>query len=429
MQVQPDDHSMKRVSLSGRVHSRSRAHGLSLLEIMVALAIAALLLLGVSQVFLGSKQAYSLQEGLSRAQENARFIFSQLESGLRMAGYFGCGSENAAGRKFYNHVVALGDPTPFDLRFERPIEGFQYTNCTAASCNTDNVQPTPGSAANQWVPTLPATLFSGLATARRPIAGSDVLVLRVLSAQSTPTLGAFSPQNGASFKVAEVPGDAGFVKGKEIYAITNCRPRVDIFRADPASAGTTFVSNGADNKFRCTPSDGTDSTWGCTQAESDFLQPPLGELPGTLNAEVHKAEYLAFYVGLRDDGSPALMVQKKPNTAGEELADGIESMHLTYRLADSDQILTANQIDALPAPAACASDAFPAECARDANWRKVVSVHIALLMRSQDRAGAQANVLGNKFKVADAVMTRPADGRFRDVYEITIALRNRLSGF
>jgi len=431
---------MNLTRLAGNSVERERVRGVSLIEILVALAIAALLLLGLSQIFIGSKQAYSLQEGMSRSQENARFVFGTFESGLRMAGYFGCGNENASSRKFYNHLVATGAPTPFTQRFQRPLEGFDAAACTAAGCSNDDQQPAVGTGNTNWSPALPDELFNSLAATARPVAGSDILVLRVLSAESAPTLGPFSPTDGAAFTIAAIPGGSDFVQSG-IYAISNCRPRVDIFKASAASAGTTIVTSGAENPYRC---DATSSTWGCTQAEGDFNQPPLGQLPATLNAEVHKAEYLAYYVGLRQnaDGSetPSLFVQTIGGNAGEEIADGVESMQLTYGLdadgdgvADPGDFVAASVINGGAVPAACATDPFPDECKRDLNWRKVVSVHVALLMRGQDRAGGAAPFGGdNAYTFGGpngAKMTRPVDGRFRDVYETTIAVRNRLSSF
>jgi len=430
---------MNHTGFTGNRVVRGRLRGVSLIEALVALAIAALLLLGLSQIFIGSKQAYSLQEGMSRSQENARFVFGTFESGMRMAGYFGCGNENASSRKFYNHLVATAAATPFAQRFQRPLEGFDAAACTIAGCSNDGQQPAVGAGAADWSPALPDELFNSMPAGSRPVAGSDILVLRVLSAESAPTLGPFSPTDGAAFTIAAVPGDPGFVNGGDIYAISNCRPRVDVFKAAAASAGTSIVTLGADNPYRC---DATASTWGCTQAEGDFNQPPLGQLPATLNAEVHKAQYLAYYVALRSDGSgtPALFVQTLGGAAGEEIADGVESMQLTYGIdadgdgvADSGDFVAASAINTGAVPAACATDPFPDECKRDLNWRKVVSVHVALLMRGQDRAGGAVALGGdNIYKFGGpngAHMQRPVDGRFRDVYETTIAVRNRLSSF
>lgn len=62
-------------------------YGFSLVEIMVALSISLLLLAGVLQIFLSSKQAYRAQENLSRVQENDRFAVDYLGRYLRLAGY------------------------------------------------------------------------------------------------------------------------------------------------------------------------------------------------------------------------------------------------------------------------------------------------------------------------------------------------------
>ena len=52
---------------------RRRQAGLSLIELMIALLIGSILLIGLVQVFGASRTAYQLSEGMSRTQENARF--------------------------------------------------------------------------------------------------------------------------------------------------------------------------------------------------------------------------------------------------------------------------------------------------------------------------------------------------------------------
>ena len=409
---------------------RPTSRGLSLIEILVALAIAALLLLGLSQIFIGSKIAYSVQEGMSRSQENARFIFSYLEDNLRMAGYFGCGNEADSSLQYFNHVIpATGTPDPTALvRFQRPIQGFEYTNCTDTSCDTDGNDPAAGTPGD-WSPSLATSNVPASA-----VKGSDILVLRTLSATSAPVLGGFNPTTG-TFTVAAVPNEPDFVKAGEVYAVSNCRPRVDIFRASAGSSGTTLIAGSDVNLLRggSVPGD----TWGFTNAQGEFQQPPLGTPPSTLNAEIHEAEYLAIFVGLDANGNPALMVQRYsgapggtlPTLLSEQLADGVEAMQLTYGVdTNSDGLAdTFENATDVGAGAASATDI-------DAAWRKVVSVRIALLMRSQDRASVIKKTGGNAYTLGEAprimaVMKPPADGRFRDVYETTIALRNRLTSF
>ncbi len=62
--------------------------GFSVIELMVALAITAFLMIGLVQIFSSIRASYALQEGLSRLQENARFATSFMSRKMREAGYF-----------------------------------------------------------------------------------------------------------------------------------------------------------------------------------------------------------------------------------------------------------------------------------------------------------------------------------------------------
>ena len=64
--------------------------GFTLVEILVALAIGALLLSGIIQVFTSLKRTDKVAEALSRVQEAGRTALDSLTSDLRMIGYKGC---------------------------------------------------------------------------------------------------------------------------------------------------------------------------------------------------------------------------------------------------------------------------------------------------------------------------------------------------
>ncbi|HID81767.1 MAG TPA: prepilin-type N-terminal cleavage/methylation domain-containing protein [Chromatiales bacterium] len=72
------------------INQQHRQQGVTLVEMMIAMVISLLLMAGVYQTYLGSKQAYRTQDGLSRLQENARFAMDQLTRDIRMANNFGC---------------------------------------------------------------------------------------------------------------------------------------------------------------------------------------------------------------------------------------------------------------------------------------------------------------------------------------------------
>lgn len=67
---------------------QNRLNGFSVIELMVALAITAFLLIGLVQIFSSVRASYDLQEGLGRLQENARFASTFMNEQLRDAGYF-----------------------------------------------------------------------------------------------------------------------------------------------------------------------------------------------------------------------------------------------------------------------------------------------------------------------------------------------------
>lgn len=74
--------------------------GLSLVELLVAMALGLLLLAGVIQVVLGSKRSYQAGIALAELQENGRFALEAMAQDLRNAGFTGAcpgGPVNASG--------------------------------------------------------------------------------------------------------------------------------------------------------------------------------------------------------------------------------------------------------------------------------------------------------------------------------------------
>ncbi|WP_418643338.1 PilW family protein [Stutzerimonas kunmingensis] len=61
--------------------------GLSLVELMVALAISSFLILGVTQIYIDNKRSYSFQQNLAENQEGSRYTLLLLQQELAKAGY------------------------------------------------------------------------------------------------------------------------------------------------------------------------------------------------------------------------------------------------------------------------------------------------------------------------------------------------------
>ncbi len=61
--------------------------GFSVVEVMIALVVGLVVVAGVGQMYLGSKQSYRLNEAQSRMQEDGRFALEYLARNIRLAGY------------------------------------------------------------------------------------------------------------------------------------------------------------------------------------------------------------------------------------------------------------------------------------------------------------------------------------------------------
>lgn len=69
---------------------RKYESGIGLVEIMVALVLGLVVVLGITQIFVSSKQSFVMQDMSSRLQEDARYALTRITQDLRMAGTFGC---------------------------------------------------------------------------------------------------------------------------------------------------------------------------------------------------------------------------------------------------------------------------------------------------------------------------------------------------
>lgn len=67
-----------------------KQRGVTLVELMISITIGLLIIAGVFQLYLTSTQTQKTQNGLSRIQENMRYLFTKMEADITQTGYFGC---------------------------------------------------------------------------------------------------------------------------------------------------------------------------------------------------------------------------------------------------------------------------------------------------------------------------------------------------
>jgi type IV pilus assembly protein PilW len=86
-----------------------RNRGFGLIELLIALALSLVVVLGVAQIFIAAKNTYVSQNASANMQEDARFVLSKMIQEIRMVGMFGClGTITDASAKggFYASQVA-----------------------------------------------------------------------------------------------------------------------------------------------------------------------------------------------------------------------------------------------------------------------------------------------------------------------------------
>lgn len=82
--------------------------GFSMVELMVAMVIQFILLAGMVYVYSNSRVMFTVNEQLSRVQENGRYLTDVLLHDIRMAGYSGCRSIDEV---VPNNIIARSPPT------------------------------------------------------------------------------------------------------------------------------------------------------------------------------------------------------------------------------------------------------------------------------------------------------------------------------
>jgi type IV pilus assembly protein PilW len=158
---------MIRNSLATCTGSRNQA-GLTLVELMVALAIGSFLVIGAVQIYNQSRQAFVINESIARVQETAQFAMDTIEADLRMASNWGRNSRALAieGRSLVGVANPTGLPEPLTcgqgwaLDIAKTVDG--NNNGYALACGA-----TGGAQANSDVLTIrrgtvtPAPIESG----------------------------------------------------------------------------------------------------------------------------------------------------------------------------------------------------------------------------------------------------------------------------
>jgi len=333
--------------------------GFTIVELMVSLLLGVMLLVVIGNLFVSHKRSYGVQEGLARIQENGRYTKYLMTRDLRMSSFQGC--NNIANTPPHNLITTpAGNQS---LTADNAIRGFEASGAV-------------------WSPTLPTWLTSKITAGTNIVPGTDVVIIRRLSAQSV-YLSANMPLDSASINV---PNQVSFKDGDVLF-ITDCG-NTNVFKA---TAGTTATS--------------------ISHSTANNISNRLAKAY-QMDAQVGKLLTFAYYIKdtgrTNRSGLPILSLFRQDIEGNEqELVEGMENLQITYGLDTNsdgsvDTYSTANAISTAN------------------RWPQVISINIAALLNSVDE-------INNKPQAYTflGASTTPADRMLRREWDSYIKVRNR----
>lgn len=336
--------------------------GLSLVELLLALALGAVIVAGFGRMFAANRATHAMLEGQSRMQESARVALDLIARSARMAGHVGCDSGVTVARGLNGAWRDLPE-----VRLTDPVQAFE------------GVGADPGD--DSWRPSLAGLQATdgsgGLDMAPEP--GTDVLVLRRAEAQQ-PLARSVGPLDAMAVEAVALD-----MEDDDFAVLTDCQ-RAMLFRvtsiAEAAGVATLARASGAGR---------------LGNASVPLGAAPWGGASGAQGAGVARVVADTYFIAevaqANDRGDAVFALWRKVGVGNAaELLRGIDDM----------QVLLA--VDSTPADADPRADRYlsPANLGGEA----VRAIHVELLASSIDAADG--------------------DGPLRRAFSRTVALRSRL---
>ena len=332
---------------------------------MVALVLGLVLLAGVINIFVTTRQTFRVNENLAHMQESSRLAFELLVREVRESGSMPCGTRAMA------NVVRVAGAIPWWA---------DWTAGTTRGFNGDQ-NSDPGMA------------VFGTATARR-VAGTDaILSLRIASDELKVKL---VTSHDPAAMLFDVPSTAGYDVGDMMAA------------CDVASGALLQVG-----VVNTTPTFqiGYDSATAPLNCSTDLGYPTAGCGAGIAKTFLAGAVLSAYdpvfwYIGVNPRGSRSLYRRNAVTGGGVtslEMVTGVQDMQLEYltRDAANGDLLATTWVDAADPVFAPGVGGWTT-----ANTNQAVAVRITLTLRSEESVGSNGQPLERRFAAVAGLRAR-----------------------
>ncbi|MGH8551523.1 MAG: PilW family protein [Methylococcales bacterium] len=360
-------------------------NGLTMIELMIAMLLGLVLMGGVVQIFVGTKQSYNLQEAQSRLQENGRLAMHFLPHDIRLADFQGCRSRQ---QYTINPIIANPNvPSPSPPPVIDPLDPKSIWNQNGGIRGFNNVvagTPDP-------VTGLPVVARGATVASLSIIAGTDIINLQ-FAGSCAGHLVENMTANNANIQIdanntCGLSADRPNLTPNWPYFISDCVD-TDIFRAgvDPVLPPGWVTHAIADNN------------------SSGSLKKAYGT-----DAEIFSLQSITYFIAQNTIGNTSSLYRRDNATGtSEEVVEGVEDMQILYG-EDINGDNTAN---------------YYVSAANVVAMQNVVSVKVTLLTRSLSDVNVTSQPVTYTYN--GGLPTTAADRQLRKVFTSTVTLRNRL---
>jgi type IV pilus assembly protein PilW len=391
-----------------RRRMRKNSSGLSLVELLVAMAIGLIISLAVGTVFVSSRGGATRQAQLSGLQQDVRTAFDYLARDARMIGHLGCYTGAAASASGFNNHIAGTDITN---NYQLGVEGYDfqmtgsaYTITSATPANTTSATNWRANVAVDGISTLPLTTIAGTGTGNGLTPGSDVLVIRTVSSGPVRLTADAGTNANIAIENPNPNPNPGTCSDNTTAKVSGFCRNSHALIASCARARLFSVASIAGNTLT---------------ANVNLASTPAYTYVAAAT-EVFPMQTVAYYVKASSSGRTTSLYRRifdGDNAAGleQELIEGVEMLQVRYGVD-----LTTPDADGVIDEYRQANDV--------ADWRRVVAVRMGLLIRAADSLdpGVVVPTTGivNGVTVTYPTTTRGFDRR---IFTTTVAVRNRIS--
>lgn len=402
----------------------SKQRGLTLIELLIAMLIGTLLILGATSMFIANKRVYKEVDYQGRLAENIRFAMEMMTRDLRMAGFVGCAVQQEPFNRL-NVLTGTAQNPQLLLSYLSQTTGGVQANAIEGSESAGNWLPSgstdaiPGGTAVQTPDNRPATF--GAMNPVQMLPNTDGFTVRFFEDTNTNLCTDMAAAN-SNLSVdaqgnAQIPNGL-FINGM-VFAASDCEA-TNIFQltADAAAPGPFNLQHTAGAG---TPGNNVNT----------LSKPYTVAIQGDCTAspvDIHIFRARRYFIANDLNGNPGLYRQTfdvnsdmvpvniLPMEFAERLIDGVENMQILYgEDTNNNRVPNAYQT-----------------AVNVVNWANVVSVKLAVLFATPDE-DFSAPLNTDTYTLLNQVGIDPTpavdDRRRRKVVEATISLRNRQMSF